>query len=294
MSWPTRSRSGRAARTGSYQPPPDDLDLAAIREGREAGDELRSLGAEPLEQGTGVVESDANAGVALEGLDHRQVGAVVGLGDDPAEVADRLMVVERESQADAAGHAVSSGGGGRGSRGGDASTSHCEARPLTLRLGVLVRSLNRFAKPVLFPHCTHPEPRDQPSQQPRRWSREQGSGRRRSGVEQVTRRVTIADVAERAGVSKTAVSFAFNNPDRLNAGTAQPDPRDRPRARLPARSGRPDADPAPDRLDRRPHAAGPLDHLHEPVLRDVQRGDRGASPRSAATGSTSSRRSTAP
>jgi DNA-binding LacI/PurR family transcriptional regulator len=37
---------------------------------------------------------------------------------------------------------------------------------------------------------------------------------------QVTRRVTIADVAEAAGVSKTAVSFAFNNPDRLNVGTA--------------------------------------------------------------------------
>src|SRR5713101_4275952 len=47
-----------------------------------------------------------------------------------------------------------------------------------------------------------------------------GSGRRRSGVEQVARRVTIADVAEKAGVSKTAVSFAFNNPDRLNSTTA--------------------------------------------------------------------------
>ncbi len=34
------------------------------------------------------------------------------------------------------------------------------------------------------------------------------------------RRVTIADVAERAGVSKTAVSFAFNSPDRLNTATA--------------------------------------------------------------------------
>jgi alanine racemase len=32
--------------------------------------------------------------------------------------------------------------------------------------------------------------------------------------------VTIADVAEKARVSKTAVSFAFNNPDRLNAITA--------------------------------------------------------------------------
>jgi alanine racemase len=34
------------------------------------------------------------------------------------------------------------------------------------------------------------------------------------------RRVTIADVAEKAGVSKTAVSFAFNNPGRLNVATA--------------------------------------------------------------------------
>ncbi len=34
------------------------------------------------------------------------------------------------------------------------------------------------------------------------------------------RRVRIADVAEAAGVSKTAVSFAFNSPDRLSAGTA--------------------------------------------------------------------------
>jgi DNA-binding LacI/PurR family transcriptional regulator len=39
-------------------------------------------------------------------------------------------------------------------------------------------------------------------------------------LEQAARRVTIADVAEKAGVSKTAVSFAFNNPDRLNATTA--------------------------------------------------------------------------
>ena len=37
---------------------------------------------------------------------------------------------------------------------------------------------------------------------------------------QVARRVTIADVAEAAGVSKTAVSFAFNNPGRLNVDTA--------------------------------------------------------------------------
>lgn len=39
-------------------------------------------------------------------------------------------------------------------------------------------------------------------------------------MEQAVRRVTIADVAEAAGVSKTAVSFAFNNPARLNVETA--------------------------------------------------------------------------
>ncbi len=37
---------------------------------------------------------------------------------------------------------------------------------------------------------------------------------------QVIRRPTIADVAEAAGVSKTAVSFAFNRPDRLATETA--------------------------------------------------------------------------
>ena len=34
-------------------------------------------------------------------------------------------------------------------------------------------------------------------------------------------RITIKDVAERAGVSKTAVSFAFNDPSRLSSATVQ-------------------------------------------------------------------------
>jgi DNA-binding LacI/PurR family transcriptional regulator len=38
-------------------------------------------------------------------------------------------------------------------------------------------------------------------------------------VEQATRRATIADVARAAGVSKAAVSFAFNTPERLNPDT---------------------------------------------------------------------------
>jgi len=48
------------------------------------------------------------------------------------------------------------------------------------------------------------------------------SGRvRESRVEQRTIRPRIADVAREAGVSKTAVSFAFNSPDRLSPDTAQ-------------------------------------------------------------------------
>jgi len=40
-------------------------------------------------------------------------------------------------------------------------------------------------------------------------------------VEQRSGRPRIADVAREAGVSKTAVSFAFNSPDRLGPGTAE-------------------------------------------------------------------------
>lgn len=40
-------------------------------------------------------------------------------------------------------------------------------------------------------------------------------------MDQRTIRPRIADVAREAGVSKTAVSFAFNSPDRLAPETAQ-------------------------------------------------------------------------
>jgi DNA-binding LacI/PurR family transcriptional regulator len=41
-----------------------------------------------------------------------------------------------------------------------------------------------------------------------------------AGAKAGAKRVRIADVAREAGVSKTAVSFAFNSPERLNATTA--------------------------------------------------------------------------
>ena len=39
-------------------------------------------------------------------------------------------------------------------------------------------------------------------------------------MERRSDRPRIADVAREAGVSKTAVSFAFNSPERLSAATA--------------------------------------------------------------------------
>lgn len=65
-----------------------------------------------------------------------------------------------------------------------------------------------------------PQPSTNGSEQVRDVAAAKDCGPRRSGLDQVVRRVTIADVAARAGVSKTAVSFAFNNPDRLNVVTA--------------------------------------------------------------------------
>ncbi len=106
-------------------------------------------------------------------------------------------------------------------------------------------------------------------------------------------RVRLADVAREAGVSKAAVSFAFNKPDRLSAETAA-------RIRAVAASmgyrpapRRPDADRRLDRDHRHPVAAGP-GHGRSPTRssRCSRRASR-RSRRSAASGCCSSRPSTA-
>ena len=80
----------------------DDLDLAAIDEDAQALDECGSLARSHCEERPGVVERrDADARVPLERLEHRQVRRVVDLGEHPAEVADRLVVVEDEGEGDA-------------------------------------------------------------------------------------------------------------------------------------------------------------------------------------------------
>ena len=84
----------------------DDLDLAAIDEGRQALEKLRPLGPHPGQQRAGVVEGEMDRRVALDRFEHRLVGTFEVLGDDPAEVAHGLMVVERQGERDATGQAI--------------------------------------------------------------------------------------------------------------------------------------------------------------------------------------------
>ena len=72
-------------------------------------------------------------------------------------------------------------------------------------------------------------------------------------------------------MSKTAVSFAFNSPERLAPETATRILPDRRGPRVHAASRRADAHPAPDDDDRRADAAGPQRQLQQPVVRGVQR-----------------------
>ena len=81
-----------------------DLHLAVGVQRGEPLDRLRSLAPEPLQERTGVVETDADAGMPLQGLDHGQVRGIVVGRDDVPEVAHRLVVMEDEREGDAACH----------------------------------------------------------------------------------------------------------------------------------------------------------------------------------------------
>ena len=79
-----------------------DLDLATVHETADLGYRLGSVGCQPGQQRPGVVHAETDPRMALEGVEHRRVGVLVDVGDDPAEVADGLMVVDYESERDAA------------------------------------------------------------------------------------------------------------------------------------------------------------------------------------------------
>ncbi|MNX86504.1 hypothetical protein D3C86_1183900 [compost metagenome] len=78
----------------------DEFDLLAIAQGLELRDELGVVLQEPFEQGPRVVQGDADAGMAREDLEKRQVGAGVGLLDDPVPVPEGLVVVHPQGEVD--------------------------------------------------------------------------------------------------------------------------------------------------------------------------------------------------
>ena len=79
-----------------------DLDLAAIHEAADLVQRVGPVGGQPLQQRPGVVQPQPDPGMPLQGVEHRRVGVLVDVLDDPAEVADRLMVVDYQSERDAA------------------------------------------------------------------------------------------------------------------------------------------------------------------------------------------------
>ncbi len=76
----------------------DDLDLATIDEPADLVDRLGLVGGHPLQQRPGVVKAKANPRMPLQGVEHRRVGVLVDVLDHPAEVADRLVVVDDERE----------------------------------------------------------------------------------------------------------------------------------------------------------------------------------------------------
>ena len=209
--------------------------------------------------------------MALERVEHRQVGPVEGLGDDPAEVAHRLVVVEGQGERDSTRQAGSLGGPRHLDRVAGYSTALTAARPVA-RLRIAP------TKPVL------PGPADHTRRQ---------FARKGCVDQQAARRVRHRRCRRGRRRLEDRGLVRVQQPRPPRAGDQRPDPRGRRRARLPARSGGPDADPAPDRDDRACHATGARLDVLEPVLRDVQRRRRGRGRGARATASTSSRRSTA-
>ena len=165
---------------------------------RQAPDRIGMLVLHPLEQGTAVMQPDAHRGMRLQRGDEGRVGVRPDVLDDPAEIADRLMVVEDQAERDPRRHGVHLAGlvSRRGPRTGAPVAAVDDPS------GSLLTSANPFAKPVCC--MIHGPVSDE-----RAWT-----WRSRSGGP------AVRTWPRAAGVSKTSVSFAFNKPERLKPATA--------------------------------------------------------------------------
>ena len=104
-SGPTRSREGIIARIGSKNGPADDLDPRLRRPARPGGPDTPDGAAsshsisEPL-----VCRAIFSDGIAAEDVQEGPVAVLVGLLEDVFEIADGLVIVQRQNEANAVGH----------------------------------------------------------------------------------------------------------------------------------------------------------------------------------------------
>ncbi len=71
---------------------------------RQAIDIFRMVRVEPFHQRAAGVQGDPQRLVAAEDVEKRQVAVLVGLLENVVEIADGLMIVEGQDQADGVGH----------------------------------------------------------------------------------------------------------------------------------------------------------------------------------------------
>ena len=89
-------------RIGFVKAAADQFHLPARGQFPKMAEELGMALLKPLQQRTGIVQAQANAGVLAQVLNKRQIGTLIGLFDDGIEIADRLMGVNQENETELA------------------------------------------------------------------------------------------------------------------------------------------------------------------------------------------------
>ncbi len=98
---------GDHRQNGLEKRPPDDLDLPAIDQLGQAVDICGLIAGEPLHQRPAYVQRHLQRFITAENLQKRIVAVFKGLLKNTVEVADGLMVVQRQDETDSWGHDMS-------------------------------------------------------------------------------------------------------------------------------------------------------------------------------------------
>ena len=102
-----RSRDGNHRQDRLEERPADDLDPPLRDQLGQPVDVLGMMRGEPFHQRAADVQRHLQRLVAAEDVQERAVAVVEGLLEDVVEVADGLVIVQGEDEADAVGHDVS-------------------------------------------------------------------------------------------------------------------------------------------------------------------------------------------